>query len=252
MEPNNHHNDIREKIEHAIRDGVVKMRPRWQFITRTILFIVGMVLVGLTLLFVASFIVFNLRQNGTWYIPSFGMRALGIFLMAMPWLLIMGAATFIIILQILVKRYAFGYGRPLMYSALGIIVLALVGGILLARTPLHRGLFEQAESDGLPFAGTFYLHFGENNFDQITVGAIQTITPPTFVILAPNNELYTVVVTPTTQTPFGAHFDTDDIVVVLGARNDHTIQALGMRTIDERPVRHLHMMNQGILQPLTR
>jgi len=65
-------NSIKADVLKAIKDGQVKMRPKWQFITKAALLIVGVVLVALTILYLVSFIVFVLRQTGLLFVPGFG------------------------------------------------------------------------------------------------------------------------------------------------------------------------------------
>ena len=63
---------IKEGVLKAIADGQVKMHPKWQFVTKTVLLIVGAVLLALTILYLVSFIVFVLRRTDIWFVPGFG------------------------------------------------------------------------------------------------------------------------------------------------------------------------------------
>ena len=54
MEQNNNHNGIKKQITEAIKSGSLAMRPRWHFIFRTVLVILGMILMGLTILYLMS------------------------------------------------------------------------------------------------------------------------------------------------------------------------------------------------------
>src|SRR5207248_2093605 len=103
--------------------------------------------------------------------------------------------------QILVKKYSFGYGRPLLYSAVGIIVLVVAGGFLVSKTSFHHGLFMQAEHRNLPIAGGFYRQFGENRPGNVTVGTITQVTANGYLISGHDNETLTITVTPQTQLP---------------------------------------------------
>ncbi len=150
----------------AIKSGQIKMRPRWHFAVRAALLASGIVLFSLALLYLASFIVFILHQTGLWRAPGFGLRGLRVFLFSLPWLLLAVALIFLVILEFLVRRYAFAYGRPLFYSVIAIVLLVLAGALAVAQTSFHRGLFRQAEENRLPWVGPLYRAY---NFDKFNI-----------------------------------------------------------------------------------
>ncbi len=127
-----------EAVAAAIRCGDVKMRPRWHFILKAALAVIGGVLLVLVLLYLISFIIFMLRSSGIGLIPAFGVRGWLRFVVALPWLLILLSILFILVLELLVRRYSFAYQRPLMYSAVGIIVMVIAGGFVVAGTHFHE------------------------------------------------------------------------------------------------------------------
>ena len=85
---------MKNDVLKAIQAGQVKMRPKWQFITKAALMVLGVVLAALATLYLVSFIVFILRQTGVLFVPAFGPGAFGVFFMSLPWLLILLAAVF--------------------------------------------------------------------------------------------------------------------------------------------------------------
>ena len=155
-------NELRDKVLGAIKNGKVKMRPKWHYVLKTALAITGGVLLSLALLYLVSFIFFALRANGVWFMPAFGLSGMRTFVMSLPWLLIFTSLLFIIILEILVKRYAFAYRKPLLYSVLGILALAIIGGFALARAPFHRSLLRRAQEDRVRLVPETRLPFGFN------------------------------------------------------------------------------------------
>lgn len=157
---------IRDRVAAAIASGQIKMRPRWHFAAQAALLAVGVILFALALLYVASFVVFIMHQTGLWRAPGFGWVGLRAFLFSLPWLLLAAALIFLVILEVLVKRYAFAYGRPLFYSVIGIVLLVIVGGFLVERTSLHRGLLRQAKENRLPWVGPLYRNY---NFDKFNI-----------------------------------------------------------------------------------
>jgi hypothetical protein len=220
---------IKEGVLKAIEDGRVKMRPKWQFIAKAALAILGVVLVALTTLYLVSFIVFVLRQTGVLFVPGFGFRGFGIFFLSLPWLLIALAALFMLLLEIIIKRYSFAYGRPFLYSALAVVFLGIIGGIIIGETPLHERFFDEAESGHLPFARPMYEYFGQEP-QNITVGAITKITGNGYQIQSGDgDDLFSVIVSPQTQTPPPNTLKVGDIILILGPRQGKTILAQGIQ-----------------------
>lgn len=212
------------------------MRPKWHFVLRTALMLTGLFLAVLVLLYMVSFIMFVLRQTGVLFVPVFGFRGLVEFLFSLPWLLIFTAFVFLVILEILVRRYSFAYRKPLLYSLVGIILFVGVGSIFVSRSGLHEGFFHYAIERRLPFAGPFYLGYGGARFEHIHPGIVQDMMEDGFHLTDRRGNVFTVVIAPETRFPFGTDFRTGDDVVVFGeSATSGAIRALGIRRIDDNP-----------------
>ena len=222
---------LQEKVLTAIQTGQVKMRPRWHFVLQAVLLAVGAVLLLLTLVYLASFIIFSLRQTGVLFVPLFGSAGWREFFHSLPWILIFLVAVFLVVLEVLVRRYSFAYRQPLLASALGILVLVLFGGIIVAQTSFHRRLFEYARQGNLPVAGPFYRQFGMPHVDNVHRGTVLQIMPHGFVLQEMGGETSTVVIAPQTHLPLGDGFVLGNEVVVFGPENGEVIQALGVEEI---------------------
>ncbi len=229
MTENNHNNSIQDKVLKAIEDGKVQMRPRWQFVLVSVLMGIGLVLLFLTSLFVVSLIVFSIHQNGAIYVPGFGIHGVNLFLSSVPWLLVLVALLFIVLLQVLVKRYSFGYGKPLLFTALAIIAVAVVGGIAVERTPLHLTLFERAENEHLPIGGSIYKHYCCHGIEEVTIGKIVAIGDKTYQIETQEREIILVLLSDQTDIPANQTFKIGDVIVVVGDMEKHAIDAEGIR-----------------------
>lgn len=225
---------IHDNVLAAIQTGRVQMRPRWQFLVSAAFFVAGLVLSALMLLFVGSFIVFMLQQNGAWFAPAFGSQGFTELFFAMPVIFILVALIFVLLLHFMVRKYAFSYARPVLYTVLGLTLFVFCGSFLVAQTHLHEQLFNRARSERLPFAGGFYRQFGEPQIDRITPGEIVEIIEDGYSIRDPRNQQFKVIVTPRTKLPFGEEFEVGDDVIVLGDREGMMIIAEGIREIEER------------------
>lgn len=226
------HNPLKNKVLTAIKNGEVAMRPKWHFVLKAILGILGVVMVLMVLLYLSSFIMFELRETGILFIPVFGMHGISRFLISLPWVLISILIIFVIVLEMLVRHYSFAYRRPLLYSALGIVFIVVIGAIGLARTSLHGQIFNYTREHHLPL-GEVYKELGRPKIQDIHRGVIMKLNPQGFIIKDRHAEMFIVVMTPHTRLPFGSDFDTDDIVVVFGPEQDHRIKAFGIREIKE-------------------
>jgi hypothetical protein len=178
------------------------------------------------------------RTTGIWFIQIFGPREWFDFLLSLPWLLIILAVLFVIILEILVKRYSFAYRRPLLYSAIGIAIFAIIGGFLVAGTSLHGRLSKYTEGDRppppfMPFAEQIYHGFGQPQPRNIHIGEITQIIKDGFIIKNQLGEMLTIIISPQTRLPFNKNLSKGDIIAVFGERKDNNILAFGIKDIDE-------------------
>ena len=222
---------LQERILSAIKSGQVKMRPKWHFVFRAALATIGAMLLLLTLLYLASFILFILRQTGVLFVSTFGLRGAFAFLIHLPWLLIFFVLVFVVVLEILVRRYSFAYRRPLLYSAFVILLLVLVGGYIVEASHVHRRISMYARDRSVPFARGLYRGYGEQRFRNIHPGDITEFLGNGFRLRTRRAEDLNVIITPRTRIPFDAKFIVGDRVVVFGERKDDTIAAMGVRKV---------------------
>lgn len=231
MENNNKQKSIKENILTTIKSGQLKMRPKWQFFLKAVLAIVGAVIVFLTILYLASFIIFALRQTGVLFVPIFGPEGWLAFFTHLPFFLIFLLIIFIVILELLVKHYAFAYRRPLLYSAIGIFVLAALGALIVANSPLHGGISKYADENKDSFVGKFYEDYGQPRFQDVHRGVVIETINNGFTMKNRRQEVLTIVVSRRTRLPLGADFSIGDIVVVFGPRTGNMVAAFGIQEI---------------------
>ena len=237
MNTHNNEHSLRTDVMEAIRKGRVQMRPRWQFLLVSTLTVVGAFIVFLTLLYVASLAVFFLRDSGVWFAPAFGPRGWWVLLRRIPWLLVLFIAAFVVVLEVLVRRYSFVYRKPLLASVLVILALIFLGGFVIEQTPLHPGLALSAGRGQLPppfmmmYHGPLRMPRPADSFH----GEILSLTKDGFVIFDEDDAgTTTVLVTPRTRFPYGADFSPGQRVIVVGdIVATGTVQAFGISEIEE-------------------
>ncbi len=225
---------VRERVEAAIRAGSVKMKPRWHFVLFSAFAFTGIALVFAGLLYITSLAVFFLRQSGAWFQPAFGSRGWLALLHSLPWLLILLVFVFIVLLEILARRYAFVYRRSLVTSLLALAVLAAAGGFFIAKTPFHREMYRHARQGDAPAPlGALYRVFHPAHPDLYR-GTILRFIPGGFIIVDQEDGTSTIRVSPRTRLPYGADFSEGDFVVILGDRvATDTVQAFGVRMLED-------------------
>jgi len=211
------------------------MRPKIYFILKAVLIALTTLLVAFFVLFLVSFIFFNLRASGAWFLPRFGLPVIGIFFKSLPWLLILITIILIGVLEILVKRFSFAYRRPILYSILFIIIFTFLGSFAMSRTHLHPDFFWKAQERKLPMMGRFYRDFGMPKLGDVYYGIVFDMMDSGFHLETPKGEILTVVATSTIPSRLGSPIiKKDDRVIVLGKRKNETIQAFGVRKVDKQ------------------
>ena len=242
----NEENSIKENIIKAIQAGKVNMKPRWHFVLQTVLLIAGTILAALALLYLVSFIIFVLHQTGSWFVAGFGMHGITEFLMSFPWIIALITLIFLIILEILVRKYSFGYRKPLLITSAAVLVLVVGGGFVVANTSFHRGLFDSAEEERLPFGGGFYKEFGTPHRDNVAIGSITNINDNSLILSDRRNMVFIVNITDDIDY-LDDNLQVGDSVVVFGNRNrDGSITAVDIRRVDgTEPPPPPHYLNPG-------
>ena len=198
---NTHFSPIKKRVMAAITSGNTYMRPKWYFILRGILFSLGLILLAIALVYVASLIVFALKQTGLLTTPSMGLRGIGIFLLSAPWALVGTAVLFIITLEILVQKFSFAYKRPLLISITAIFIVAFVGTLIISRAHLHEFLHEQARKGTLPIMDSLYRGFDRGIPRIVFPGVVIDIDTTRIILERPDGVIDTILLDTHTNLP---------------------------------------------------
>ncbi len=226
----NHQTNLKEQILKQIKSGSIKAKPKFHFVLRTLFLLSGLLLAGLLLLYLLSFVFFILRSNGLWQAPVFGLRGWGLLFGSLPWMILLLIGLFVLVMELLVKHFSFAYRRPLLYSVLGIVVFLGLSGFVVAQTPLHQSLWELAETEeGLPLAGPLYGILRSSDPDDFHRGTVLSTSTNGFDMLNLSEEVLLIEITPTTRLPFALDIAPGDMVMVIGERQNNQVKAFGVR-----------------------
>jgi len=217
-----------ERIVDVIKKNQTKMRPHWYFLTRAVLVIIAAVMLFLLLLYVVSFIIFALHQDGGWFAANLGLSGWSLLFMALPWGLLLVSLILLLLLANLLKRYTFVYHQPVFYLLITFVVLVAFGGFFVAATSLHEGLSQYAENN-IPVLGNIYTY--ETALPaNVHRGEIIAFTNDGFLIENEFGTTSTVTVASGTGIAFPSNLNVGDIVLVFGPRQgDGMIVAFGIQ-----------------------
>ncbi|MFZ3019946.1 MAG: hypothetical protein WA051_00245 [Minisyncoccia bacterium] len=234
MENNKKENKILNTVLREIKEGKLSMKPKWHFIVKTIFGVLAVFLSLSILLYITSFVSFAIKTNGAVFAPEFGFRGIGIFLMAVPWLLILVGVISIVLVESLIRRYSFGYKKPIVYSLLVILVLIVFGNLIDDNLKFHERFSNYAGRRGVPMFKLFYSNFLDKEQWEIHMGLISTSTNGGFILETRNEGNLNIQINPDTKIQPGLELINDIAVVVFGERVENTVQAIGVKRIGDR------------------
>ncbi len=230
-------NNLQQNILEKIKAGEISMRSKKYFMAHLILLIVLAVLVLLTSSFLISFILFSIHVSGRFFLLGFGWRGFIVFFMTFPWLMLFVDAIFIGLLELLLKRFKFGYRAPLVYTLGGVVVVTLLAGIVINQTPLHNKIYRLDQRGPLPVIGSFYTRIQRPPHESgVFRGTVISMASNTFMIANPDQDgdatttqILLIILDP--RVDASTIVATSDTVFVAGDINGNTIRAFGIRKL---------------------
>jgi hypothetical protein len=229
MENNEKQNNIAERIIDKIKEGEIKMKPKAYFIARMVLFVLGITVLSLFLIYIVSFIIFSSRISGGWFLPQFGFSGIGILLRSLPWLLISLSIILIIFLEIFAEHFSFIYKKATVYSLFGIIGIVLLAGFMVGLSPFHTSLFQSARNGELPLIGSFYERQGAPRFNNFHNVSVSSVGDKEFTVINPRGEILRVI----TEDQIDQELKEGDSILLIGQRDGDIIKFKQMRKVNE-------------------
>jgi hypothetical protein len=218
----------------AIREGRVCMRPRWQFIFRAVLAIIGAVALVLAGIYLISFIIFVTRSNGVGYAPVLGPRGWKMLFLSLPWFLILISIVFVFGLEMLIRRYSFAYRRPVIYSFFGLLILIVGSSVIITSTSFHRRMAHSPRIQIMaPFIHSFYSDFKDAPISGVFRGVVSNFATNTLFFVNRNGNMQQVLITPGTTFVSNRFPSSSNRIVIFGAPSGTAIEADGIGIIEE-------------------
>jgi len=219
---------IKNNILEEIKSGKIKMRPKIYFWVKLVFFIFLVAILFLVSVFLISFILFVLNISGGWFLTRFGWGGIKSLFLSLPWLLILIALIFVFLVEVIISSFGFTYRRPLVYSLAGLMVFAVICGILVHKTSFHQNLLLSAEGENLSIFGQFYLNYSRMQFPGTQTGVVSSLSDEIIEIREPNGHLLRILVPPGTPLPPGLKMENngeiekqiekDDVIMIKGGK----------------------------------
>lgn len=245
MENNPHQlnkSPLQERLLAKIESNELKMRSKVYFMVKLAILmgLAGAILIISIL--ISNLILFGLRLNGHESLLMFGSRGFLLFLVIFPWSLLLIDLFLIAVLEILIRRFRFGYQTPLLYLLLLLVVVTISCGIFIDRvTSVNDRLLERAEKNKLPQPfGKFY---EEARWPVLGNGmcrcVITAISGDTLVVYNPDIGTTTslTIILPVNGGIATSTLEVGDIIFIAGDSQRNTIKAFGVQKLSPHSIR---------------
>lgn len=177
---------ITKNVLAKIQKGEVSMRAKWQFALRLALLVALVALILIVASFLVSFIIFGSKVSGHLILLGFGTQGVLTFFALFPWKLLIVTVLLFVALELLLKRFKWGYRNSFLYVFSIVSVISIAVGATITATPLHLALLEKADQDDLPvFRGAYEsLHEHSREHEHgIFKGTITSVSDGGFMLV---------------------------------------------------------------------
>lgn len=225
-----------QKVLDAIKQRGITVRPKWRVVLQHALTGAAVVLVAVGLVYLGSFVTYLWRSARFSSLPAFGPEGYGVLVNRFPWwhlaIILLAAAAFVYLL----RRSTHLYRWPLA-ATLGMFVVAFIAAAALTdSTRVHDRLANRTEhGQFVPIVGGLYPRGGVAR-GLVTPAVIKKIGDDSWTVVI-NDENVKVEINNRTMIPGNWSPSVGDEIVVIGEREDQTIEAVGIRPANSLPPR---------------
>ena len=215
-----------------VHSGECKRHPRWYFVFRYLLWGALILSLAASVALITSFIFFSEAINGEHHLLSFGWRGVMVFLAILPWSLILLEVVLLVALEVVARKFSFGYRTPILYLFGGVVSFGIFAAALINATPIHRVLLDRADTENLPMVGGWYETVHDSHeAEGVFRGVIVSIATSSFIMahndLDNDTDDGVKIVTPPQGMKMSV-LTVGDRVIVAGDGTGTVIQAYGI------------------------
>lgn len=233
-EENSTNKKITSEILAKIKSGKIKMKSRSYFVLETTAIIFGIIFVLGLAVFLSSAIHFFLHASGLWMLPGLGFPGLKIFLLNLPWDLIIITLVGGIGLAFLIKQISSSYRQPIIYWLIGIFAVIFALSFIFIQYPLHQKLRNFSGDKNVPLISGFYQFHGQPPCAESIIGKVASTTEYGFIVAPPNEQdkEYNIFISPKTNFSEGRKIKKDETILIIGNKKEKNIKAMGIKKFD--------------------
>lgn len=229
------HTSIATAVMERIAQEHVPQTGKAYFIARKGAMLIGLALCLAALVFGMSLVLFSLRVTGGWFaLKAEGVRflpSLGL----LPLLLAVGLVVVGACAELLLRTFNFGYRKPLLYTGALIAVFTFAVGYGVAKTPLHRAVYDRVQAPGPkgPLWAGLYPAPRPDQDRPYVVGVAHDVSDAGFWLRTRGLDELRVFIVGETELPQGRGIMENDFVLVLGPLREGGIRARSVRLVPD-------------------
>lgn len=232
---------IKEKILEKIKSGQITMRSRTYFLLHAALMIFSLAITFFVGWFLIGVLFFLFNQAGVWHLSIFGISGFLAFLSSFSWIVLLIGLASLVVFEIVLKKFPFGYKNTLLYSVLVFAAIILIGNMAVNAAGLNNRLHGFLQKQKIPVVNKIYESQGEFLKRNIISGQIQEITSDGFILNNDEKGQVKIKVNNFTAFPSGNDLKIGEDVFVGIKKTDignmEEIKALGVEKMNEREIR---------------
>lgn len=217
-------------IIEKIKSGDAKMRPRAYFIFQAILVVLAAFLLFLLIIFIATFVIFALEENGGLFAIDFGLAGWGVFFESFPWVLLLLSLALVLALWLLLRRYALVYQQPLLYTLLILVAAISLVCFFIPPPVFHGGILQYVSQNPLPVVSGLYAYETAPQRD-IYRGEVVLMIANGFVLESALGHTSTVFMAPGQESELSAVGPGEYVLIFGHLVASSTIEASGLEKI---------------------
>lgn len=229
-------NEQTEKIIAEIQKEKIVMKPKIYFLLQGFMVFFGLVISFLATIYVVSLFVFFFKLRGAYNFPGFNLLAMKDLLLSLPIVIMLVATGLIVVLYWFSRRFAFTYRRPVILSLMGVILLVILGGFLVAASPVHYNMYKKfgKNLNGSVFFRTLYAPENHPPLKNSLIGEIVVATQREMKIITHTRSVCPIVLLKPSAKSSRNSFVTGDWVFVYGRPEDASFYATKVVELDSQ------------------
>ncbi len=190
---------MHDRILQAIHDRNVRMKSGWRVRAPHALLLVGLSGLALLLVFLLSFFMYSVYQNGSAFLLLAGWNGVWTFLGTVPWLPLLIGIGVAMAFGILVSRQTRAFRMPVAYTLGGVAILLIAGSFAVTQTSIHSAIAGYAQNHALPIVQPLYESLPKAETEAAVVGEVQDVQDSSITVQDRHGKTVNVQVKPETS-----------------------------------------------------